>query len=68
MKKSYKVISSFGLGEMFIEHLNTLECAKQVFDKAIKDECEVCYLLETKADLSFCGDSYNKILKSYKCE
>lgn len=68
MEKNYKVISNFGLGEMFIEHFDTLECAMQVFDKAIKDECEVCYLLETEVRYSGTGDSVDKILKIYKCE
>lgn len=62
--KTYKVISSFGFEGIYIEHFNTLECAKETFDKAVKDECKFCYLLET--EVSYKNDSVNKILKSYK--
>lgn len=66
MGKTYKIISSFEFGKIFIEYSNTLEYAKEAYNKAIKDECEFCYLLETEVSFPECGDSINKILDSHK--
>lgn len=66
MEKTYKVITGYEFGEMYIDHYNTLECATAEYNKAIQDECDFCYLLETEAQFTTSGDSCNKILSSYK--
>lgn len=66
MEKSYKVISSFGLGDIFIHHFKTLEAADDAYKKDCLHECEFAYLLETVVRYSGSGDSANKILKSHK--
>lgn len=66
MKKNYKVITSYGLGEIFIEQFNTLEAALSEYRKACEDECEFSYLLETEVAFSGSGDSVNKILEVSK--
>lgn len=66
MEKDYKFITVYKFGEMYIEHFNTLEAALAEFNKAIQDECDFCYLLETEHQFSKTGDSCNKILSSYK--
>lgn len=66
MGKTYKVITGYEFGEMFIDHFNTLESATEEYNKAIKDECDFCYLLETEAEYTTTGDSCNKILSTFK--
>lgn len=65
MEKTYKVITSNGLGEIYIEHFNTLEAAMAACKKACEDECEFSYLLETEVNFTSSGDSVNKIISKH---
>ena len=64
--KTYKVITVFEIGVMYIEHFNTLKTAKDVFKQAIKDEAETVYLTEEELHWSGSGDSEDKVLATYK--
>ena len=68
MEKTYKVITEFSFGEVYIEHFNTLQTATEVYNKSIEDGCDRCYLLKTETDFQTSGDSCNKILSEYKQE
>lgn len=62
----YKVITDFGLGDIYIEHYATLEVAICEFNKAIKDEADFVYLLETIHFFHSSGDSVDKVLSFFK--
>ena len=62
----YKVITDFGLGDLYVEHYPTLEAATSQFNKSIKDEAVFVYLLETIHSFSSSGDSVEKVLSFFK--
>ena len=62
----YKVITDFGLGDIYIEHYATLEAATCDFNKSIKDEAIFVYLLETIHSFNSSGDSVDKVLSFFK--
>ena len=66
MEKTYKVITVLKIGKMYIQHSNTLETAKKIYDNSIEEECDNCYLLEEEINWSMTGDSRNRILSQYK--
>ena len=63
--KTYKTITDFGIQSLYIEHFNTLEAAKENFEKAIEDEAETVYLVEEEVHWNGSGDSENKVLAKY---
>lgn len=64
--KTYKTITDFGLGNLFIEHFETLKEAKHNFIQAIKNEAETIYLVEEEVQWSESKDNVNRILETYK--
>lgn len=66
MEKTYKVVSSFGFKQVFIEHFDTFEAALAAHDKNCKKNCVFSYLLETEVTYTSIGDSVNKILEVSK--
>lgn len=64
--KTYKTIIDFGLGNLFIEHFNTLEAATAAYKDAIEHEAETVYLLEEKVHWQATEDSTNIILSTYR--
>lgn len=64
--KTYKTITDFGLGNLFIEHFNTLEEATAAYNDAIEHEAETVYLLEEEVHWQASGDSENIILSTYR--
>ena len=66
MKKNYKVITGYEFGDMYIDHFSTLKAAIAEYNNVITDGCDFCYLLETNASFAVSGNSYNKILSTYK--
>ena len=63
--KTYKTITDFGIQSLYIEHFNTLEAAKENFEKAIEDEAETVYLVEEEVHYDTSNDSVNKVLAKY---
>lgn len=66
MKKTYKVITDFGNGDLFIDCFSTLESASAEMNKAIKDEAIFVYLLETQINYASDKGSYEKVLSYFK--
>lgn len=66
MEKTYKVISSFGFKQVFIDHFSTLEAALDAHKKACEGNCEFSYLLETEVDYFDSKDSVNTILEVFE--
>lgn len=64
--KMYKTITDFGLGNLIIEHFDTIEDAKHIFIQAIKNEAETIYLVKEIAQWRESEDNTNRILETYK--
>lgn len=63
--ETYKTITIFRSGTMYIEHFNTLEAARENYKKAIEDEALTVYLLEEELHWNGSGDSEDRILETY---
>lgn len=68
METTYKVITIYQFGQVYIEHFKTFEEATAEYNKTIKNECDICYLLETERQFQYSGDSCNKILSEYRAD
>ena len=64
--KIYKTITDFGLGNLIIEHFDTLEEAKRNFIQIIVDDAETVYLVKEEVQWSEDKDNVNRILETYK--
>ena len=62
----YKVITDFGTGDLFIDLFDSLEVASAEFNKAIKDEAQFVYLLETQINYLSDKGSYETVLSFFK--
>ena len=63
--KTYKTITDFGIQNLYIEHFNTLKAAKKNYEKAIKDEAKIVYLVEEEVHYDRSNDSVDKVLAKY---
>ena len=66
MKKTYKVITDFGTGDLFIDCFASLETASAEMKKSIMDEAMYVYLLETQIDYLSDKGSYEKVISFFK--
>lgn len=66
MKKTYKVITDFGTGDLFIDCFATWKAASAEMKKAILDGAMFVYLTETQIDYLSDNGSYEKVISFFK--